>query len=409
MILPSNSTQVRESNIRMLLKTICDNGPLSKRELQQKTELSWGTVSSLTAILQHCGYLVTVGKQETLSGRKPEELDINPHQYFVVGIDLNIAGMCGVVTDMRGRVIKEWMRLFAQMEHDCILTTLTALLDDIFSEYSGKKILGIGVAVQGEVNVQNGVSVWLPQVSNWYNVPLRSILEQRYHCSVLLEHDPNCLMVAESVYGTPLMADVQDTLLIRIDQGIGMSIMSNGQLHRGVNGLSGELGHIVIDPDGPLCECGNKGCLGCYVSGGGLLRRLIEEVNRNRHTLLAAENLQTLSYREVATAALNGDVLSRELFETMGEKLGLALSTLYNIFNVDIVIIYGDMCRYRELFLRTMQENLQAHIFRKTAVKLVFSELGKNSAAQGAALLLSRHFVQTMDFKELTAETAKES
>lgn len=401
MLYPSNSAQVRVSNIRTLLTAIRDHGPVAKRELQQITGLSWGSVSSLTNILLHKGYVVAEERQVASTGRKPDDLDININDNFIIGIDLNITGLCGIVTDLKGRIVQERMRLFPRLDRECILHTLYMLLDDIMEMYAGKHIVGIGMAVQGVVNTEDGISVLIPSVSDWERVPLRQLLSERYRCPVSLWHDPNCLMIAERKLGTPLMRNAEDALLIRLDQGIGMSILSNGELHFGVDGEAGELGHVVNDPDGPLCRlCGKKGCLSVYASGAGLTEQFIEAVNHNRQTQIAFEKVQTLTYRDIAEAAHKGDKLSLELFHTMGEKLGMTLSVLYTLFNPEVIVMYGDMCQQRELFLAPMHERLQRHLYRNITVQLVFSELGRNAAALGAALMVSDDTIGSLEFEE---------
>lgn len=402
MLHPSNSSQVRASNIRTLLTAIRDEGPISKRDLQQKTGLSWGSVSSLTAILLHHGYIVAAGKQTTSAGRKPDELDINSGDNYIIGIDLNVTGLSGVVIDMKGRILQEWLQEFPRLDYECLLETLFSMLDEMFSAYAGKNILGVGMAVQGVVNTHDGISVWIPAVRGWDNIPLRDILGDRYQCPVSLWHDPNCIMIAEREQGTPFMADAKDVLLIRLDQGIGMSIMSNGELHLGVKGEAGELSHIVVDPDGPMCaSCGNHGCLGAYASGGGLTERFLE-----RAPLLHQKNI---TYQDIAALAHKGDSPSLDVFRIMGEKMGQALSILSNIFSPELIVMYGDLCRHRELFLVPMQQHLQQHLYRDFSAQLIFSELGRNAAALGAALMVSQDTLNTLELKEWDIPPDKQS
>ena len=135
MLQPINSAQIRISNMRTLLTVIRDYGPISKRELQQRTGLSWGSVSSLTTLLLHSHHIVATSKQSTAPGRRPEELDINTSENLVIGLDLNVTGLCGIITDMKGRIVQEWMRAFPQLTYDCILNTIFTLLDDILNSY----------------------------------------------------------------------------------------------------------------------------------------------------------------------------------------------------------------------------------------------------------------------------------
>lgn len=394
MLQPSNSSQVRVSNMRTLLMAIQAEGPISKRDLQQKTGLSWGSVSSLSALLLQLGYIIQTGKQVTTAGRKPEELDINNNDNYVVGIDVNFTGFSGVVTDLKGRVLREWMREFSCTTYDSLLSSLFELLDEILSAYANKTILGIGLAVQGSVDTHNGISAWFPAVTGWNNVPLRDILTERYHLPVSLWHDPNCIMTAEREKGTPLMADAKDVLLIRLDHGIGMSIVSNGELHLGINGEAGELSHIVLDPNGPICDtCGNRGCLGAYAAGGCIAQRFAERTGET----------DGITYHEIAQRAHQNDQNALAVFHDMGEKMGQALSILYNLFNPELIVLYGEMCQHRELFLVPMQMRLQEHLYRDIPAQLVFSTLGRNAAALGAAFMVVHETLNTLEFKGLDA------
>lgn len=396
---PHNSAQIHCSNIRVLLDSIRRNGPISKRDLQKMTGMSWGTVSSLTGELLDQGYVILSGKQITNVGRRPEKLDINNTDFYIVGIDLNLSGLCAVVTDLRGRIIREWIRVISDNTYDCVMNTLFSLLDEILlRDYADKTILGIGIAMQGLVDVNNGVAQRMPQVRHWKDVPLKTMIEERYGRYTHLMHDPNCLMIAERAYGTSLLATAKDAVLLRLDSGIGMSIMSNGRIHVGSGGKAGEIGHIPVNPDGPVCSCGNRGCLEEYASGNALIRRFIERVDQGGQTEVNAANVGSIGYRGLALAARGGDALCMDLFRQMGDYLGLALSILFNIFNPEVVVLYGDLTAYRDLFSQPMQERLDAHLYSGIPAKLVFSEQGRHAAAQGAALAVSDHLLETKDF-----------
>ncbi len=399
MVNPRNSSQIRCNNLRTLLASIKEHGPISKRDLQKLTGLSWGAVSSLTGLLHEHQYVVYSGKQVTNVGRKPSELDINGNDHYIVGIDLNLSGICGVVTDMKGRIIREWLRLLASRDYDCVMETLLSLLDEIlYTAFPQKQILGIGLAVQGFVDVEKGVSRYFPHVKNWKDVPLKKLLEERYGFPTLLMHDPNCIMIAERAFGSSLMHVSKSAALVRMDNSIGMSLLFDGQLYLGATGQSGEFGHIPVNRDGPLCTCGSRGCLEEYASGNGLVRRFVEMVNQGRSTSVDPELVNGLGYKAVGDAALAGDQLCLDLFRQMGEYLGLALSTLFNILNPELVVLYGDMTVYRSLFYDVARKHLEEHLYTEIPSKLEFSVLGRNAAAQGVALVVSEKIVEQLEF-----------
>lgn len=401
MVSPRNSSQIRQNNIQTLLTAVKQHGPISKRDLQKLTGLSWGAVSSLIGLLHEHGYVIYTGKQVTNVGRKPNELDINTDDHYIIGVDLNLSGLYGVVTDMKGRIVREWLRLFTNNDYDSVMRLLFSLLDEIlYSAFPQKHFLGIGFAVQGFVDVENGVSVYFPNILHWKDVPLRHILEKRYGYSTLLMHDPHCIMVAERAFGSSFMRLTQNAVLLRMDNEIGMSLMANGQIYLGASGKSGEFGHIPVKADGPICSCGNRGCLNEFASGNGMVRRFVEQVNEGRKTSAFVDSIRNVGYKTIGAAGLDGDELCTELFCQMGEYLGLSLSILFNILEPELVVLYGDMTTYRSLFEDAMNKQLAAHVYTGIPVKLVFSELGRNAAAQGVALVVSDRMVEELDLDD---------
>ena len=403
---PRNSAEIRQNNIRSILNSIKENGPVSKRELQKYLGLSWGAVSALTSKLTANGYVVQVGKQTTNIGRKPDELDINSENNYLVGIDLNLSGICGVLADIKGRIIQKWVRLIAQNEYNCVIDTLFNLLDTIICvEYPHKNILGIGMAVQGIVDVANGVSVYFPEIRNWENVPIKEMIEKKYQKCTLIMHDPNCIMVAEKAFGSSWINIAQNAILLRIDNGLGMSMMLNQQLYMGTNGKAGELGHISMDVNGPLCACGNRGCLEEYASGNGLVRRFVEQVNQGKYTSANIGDINGVGYKVLIEAAEKGDELCLSLFRQMGRYLGIAVSIAINILNPDLVVLYGAMAENHDLYYDDMLQNINEHVFGDIPVKILISSLGVYAAAQGAALLASDYYVNNLNLGDNEMES----
>ena len=398
MVQPRNSSQIYQSNIKTLFMAVKENGPISKRELQQKTNLSWGAVSSLIGKLVDSGYVIPTGKQSTFAGRKPETMDINQDDNFVIGIDINLSGICGVATDLKGRIIWENTRLLARNDCESVKGTIFSLLDEIiFREFKDKKIVGIGVAMQGVVDARKGISVQFPQIQGWERVPIKRMIEDRYGIVTHLMHDPDCLMTAERSFGGSYMSLAKNIMLLRIDHGIGMSLVLNGELYLGSEGKACEIEHVPMGEDGPLCICGKRGCLAEFASGSGLVRRFVEQVNQGRKSNVNIDNLNRSGYKELAVTAKKGDALCKELFTQMGGYLGRAICWIVNILNPDVVVLCGDMVRYRELFFDVLQAQLDMHLFDDISCRLVFSKLGSDAAAQGTAIATAEKLIDGLD------------
>ena len=217
-------------------------------------------------------------------------------------------------------------------------------------------------------------------------------MEERYGFPTLILHDPNCIMEAERAFGTTMLGSADNAILLRIDNGIGMSVLVDRAIYIGSNGKAGELGHISVDRNGALCVCGKRGCLEEYASGEGLVRRFIEQVNRGRKSAVPAYEVG-LNYDMLVDAARQGDPLCLELFRQMGEYLGFSISLLLNLFNPDLVVMYGSLADQHDLYEEAMREEIARYVYKSIPVKIQYSGMGKNAAAQGVALAMSERVI----------------
>jgi len=391
---PKNSMEVRRSNLRLLLMTIRNNDRISKRELERLTGLSWGTISFLVSDLIKNGYIVPVGKQSTQSGRWPDTFSINSDNYYVVGLFISMNSIDAMVTDLKGSILKEWKRFLVRQEYSCIMDTLLSFLDEIILEtYADKEIVSIGIAIQGTVDTKNGISVYFSPFQNWENVPLKDIIENRYHIPTVIMHDPNCLMAAEQVKGELYKKDIKNAVMISTD-GLGISLMLNGQLYLGSHNAAGEFGHVPIVENGAVCPAGHRGCLLEYATAAGIMRRLLEEVNQGTTTSVDMNNL---NFKAMISAAENGDKLCLRLFHRLGEYLGIGISGFANVMDPEIVILHGDLVPAAHLFLKPLQDKLDAHLYRDTPIKLLLSKTGDNATVFGAAITASEFWIRQLE------------
>ena len=395
---PKNGMQIREANARRLLEFIQTHGPLSKRELQYHTKLSWSVVSTLTTKMIENGQVVLTDKQHTTAGRKPTELDINPYDYLIIGLDINLSGLRALLTDLKGRTIQKWERRVTNYDGDVLINEIMNLIDTVCKAYQHKHMVGIGLAVQGIVDVEKGISVHFPQIQNWSNVMLQDIIEQKYGIPTVLMHDPDCIMSAEIAHGRTNISRDKNVILVRLDAGIGVSIMLNGQLYFGATSVAGEIAHINMDSDGAQCRCGNRGCLEEYVTGVGLIRRFEEAVANGGETGLTLGELEEQGYSAIIQAAQSGDRLCRQLFTQLGNYLGRGISTLINILNPHTIVFYGELTSCKSLYYSEMMKLINRHIYHNTTCDILFSGMDYYAAALGAALQAADRYINLYDY-----------
>lgn len=158
-----------------------------------------------------------------------------------------------------------------------MLVDLYALIDHVLREVDNKHIVAMGVAVQGIVNRGNTTSVLFPGFSDWEQIDLKRLVEERYGITTFLFHDPDAIMCAEKLLRNARDPSLRNAALIRLENGVGLSIMINREIFTSMTGKGGELGHINVVPDGLPCSCGDRGCLEPYITSGGIIRRFLME------------------------------------------------------------------------------------------------------------------------------------
>lgn len=370
-------------NQQLLLSKIKELGPITKRELQDATGLSWGLISKLVNLLVDEGYIESYCRETESVGRKAEEFDINNHRNFFVGIDFNYRGIFVVLTDMKGRIIKQYERDFALQErtYEGALNTLFELLDTIFEQYSQQKILGIGLAMQGVVDRKKGNSLNIEKIKGWRDIPIKAILEDRYYVNVDVEHDPECLMKSESVFGCMHGRGIQDAILVSISHrtGLGMAIMVHGDVYYGANGKAGEIGYSIVKE--PLE--GFAVYLQDYVLKEDILLQYKELV----------QNDHDVTYMDIEERAKAGDLVCRDIYKRMGRNIGYAITSACVFLNPEMVVVHATTCGCADLMFAEIDNVVSSNVY-DSAVKIKMSTLSNDAVALGGALTAIEHAMQ---------------
>lgn len=384
---------MRNANTLSVLACIRDFGPLTKRDIQRRTGLSWGAVSIITSELLKKEIINENKSEEITVGRKPSNLDINGTRNLIVGVDINIEGLTAVTIDLRCKVLGIAREDIIKNDKEAIIAQVKGLIGRLLqaTDIRLENVIGIGVAMQGAVDVDKGISIYAPHFENWQNVPLKDMLEEYFGITVYVEHDPNCMALSERWMG--LARNVDNLLMIRLSMGVGMSILINGELYRGADGSAGEFGHITMNPGGVRCSCGNYGCLEAYASGTSILQRASEGLKLGRTSAqLNVEGSGEITLAGVAAAARQGDAFINGLFDEAGIYLGIGISNLINLLNPQLIVIGGELVGYGDLFLDKAIDIATRRAWRNSRVRIERSRLGGNPASVGAAAMFIQKF-----------------
>ncbi len=296
-------------NCSTVLHVIRNCGPVSRRQISDITGLSWGGMTKIVNKLFDHGYIVEE-KEEKASGagRTPGRIRIDETKNVVIGLDLNREGFEAYVMNLCGHVLKTYSQDISYENKEELLKKILAFTKKAAEEYKEKKIRAIGIAMQGEVDGEKGISVSFPHCPDWENVPIKEIMEREFKVDVFVEHDPNCML-----YSKLMDEESENMLLFRLDRSIGMAASVNGEILRG-NGLL-EVAHCIIVPEGKSCRCGNKGCIEAY------LAPCLEKGKANQQAL-------------------------QELLR----PLAVFLYNMARIFRSETVLLTGKLIRYRTAF-----------------------------------------------------------
>jgi glucokinase len=224
----------------------------------------------------------------------------------------------------------------------------------------------------------------------WRQVPLKKLLEKELGCTVIVDNDAN--VAAWGLYKTQISSSVKDMIVMTLGTGVGGGIIVNGELHRGVTGSAGEVGHMNISETGPLCNCGNYGCLETYVGGPHIVRKVRKALGRGERSRLQKlfkEDPDQITPHEVAKAARAGDAFARSIWDGVGHALGLAIGDLVYILNPELIVFTGGIALAKGLILKPLWKTLRKRSFKTpiAAVKIRVAEDASHIGVIGASLL----------------------
>lgn len=259
---------------------------------------------------------------------------------------------------------------------------------DLVGRFSPLPPGAVGVAVPGPLSVRDGVVFEPPNLRGWREVPLRRMLEERLHRPVVLENDANAAALGEWWRGAGRGS--RHLVYVTVSTGVGGGLVLEGRLYRGAGDTAGEIGHVVVDPTGPVCSCGRRGHLEGIASGPAIARWTEEQLRAGRPSVLAGR--KGLSAREVAEAAEAGDGLAREAFARAGRYLGWAVAGLLNLLNPEVVVLGGGVVRAGRWLLDPLREAARESSFERPwrAARIVTAGLSGRAGLVGAAYVAMR-------------------
>ncbi|MDB6030801.1 MAG: Glucokinase [Verrucomicrobiales bacterium] len=283
----------------------------------------------------------------------------------------------------------------AQRGHDAVIERIYRCVQDAVDEcdLSLKQIRAIGVGAPGAVDPESGKVIFAPNL-DWKDVPLKKELEKHLDVPISIENDCNICTIG--VYETELKAKPKNMLGIFIGTGIGGGLILNGHLYSGFNRTAGEIGHMVIDVNGPKCGCGNNGCFEALASRTALFRRIHTAVKAGQKTILTdmlGPNLEDLRSGNLRKAIRRGDKFVDRVVEEAAEYTGIAVGNLINIFNPEVIVLGGGVIEaLADEMMAIIIEIAKDYALPGTSkgIEIMASKLGDDAGIVGGAVIAKR-------------------
>lgn len=371
---------MRDLNTSLVVNFVKTEGPISRADLARLSHLTPATVSSIVAPLLRQGILSEVAIGPSNGGRPPVLLHLNPKAGYVIGIKLRENGLTTVLTDLDTEVIysAESSAPLSGRPEAALQAVEKAVKTAIAeSKVQRKKVVGLGIGLAGVIDSEHGTCRY-SHLLGWRDVALRDPLRRVLRLPVWIDNDVNTLAVAEKWFGAGQAH--RDFLTVSLGRGVGLGIVVDRKIYRGAQGGAGELGHVVVDAEGPLCQCGRQGCLEAKVGETALLARASSLLRRK------------VTWSELVKLAAAGDGAVVQTLNEAGTELGRALVNLVALFNPELVILSGEGVRLGNALIEPIKQALRTGTFADLGrdVDVVVQKWGDEAWAIGAATLVLR-------------------
>lgn len=308
-----------------------------------------------------------------------------------IGIDIGGTHIKLGLVDERGKILaRESFCTNSVRGRTRTLDALAGRIFDLKRCARKNRFVGVGIGAPGPIDVERGFVHFFPNIPGWKNTPLGRLLEKKLKLPVFLDNDANAMAWGEYCFGAGRGA--QSLLALTLGTGIGGGIVLNGRLFHGTSYSAAEIGHLVINENGPRCSCGSRGCVETYVGNGYFVRAIQKRLRAGQKSLLRdwwLKERRLLTPLLVAEAARAGDAFSKRVWRETGKHLGTALASLVNILNPDRIILGGGIALNKALLFPAVTDAIKKNAFpvASRSVKVVPAGLGVDAGWIGAAAL----------------------
>jgi predicted NBD/HSP70 family sugar kinase len=389
-----NRRLMRELNSKLILRTVRDYAPISQVEIAKKTRLSGGTVTSIMRDLNSQGFIEEVGFGKSSAGRRPILLRLNNQARFVIAFELTADRTMVAILDLSGTVVfRRLVRIASGMDAKAVLTkcccTAKALLKK--ARVPRKKVQGVGVVVEGAVDVKEGRLI-LSVNLGWQNVAIREIVERKLKWPCVVESTAASMAVGEYLYGAGRKH--KSVVILDIESGIGAVAIVEGRLLRGAHFLTGEIGHNLAVPNGNVCKCGKRGCLETVAAGPALVAKVRAAVSSGRGSTMDTSVLSckdSQAVRMISEAAVIGDSLAKKILRDAARYIGIEAARMINFLDPEALILTGYVSHAGgQILVEMIRKTAIAHMLQEPqrTMEIKLGTMGRDAAMLGVSAIM---------------------
>lgn len=391
-----NSKYMKKLNRMAVINIIKDHEPISRQQLAEITGLTPSAITGIIRELLDMGIIREVGLDKSTGGRRPIKLSFNPDAGYVFGVEVTrfetFVGTCDLKNNPTDfRTIKIDMS-----EPKKGLKKLAAVVKEIMNEeqYKEKPFLGVGVAFPGLLYAFEGkVKRSINLGTSWDFFPVKQVLEKEIDMPVFIENNSKASALAERWFGGA--TECRDLVYVNLGEGISAGVIINDRILQGAQGHAGEIGHMSIQKDGPLCNCGNRGCLESVCGIPAIMRKVKNEISiipdNDPLKKLWAEKGE-ISIEDIISSSRIKNSYSHNLLKQVAEYIGKAIANVINFYNPECVFIGGKMAPAAKYFIDIIKTAVNTHAFPEIArsTDIQISSLQEKAGVMGACALVLR-------------------
>ncbi|WP_421684967.1 ROK family transcriptional regulator [Thermus thermophilus] len=376
---------------RRVLDLLLWKGQLTRRDITLQTGYSRSKVYDVVEALKERGLVEETEVQASTGGRPPAAVRLRDDLGVLVGIDLGATSLDVALLSPNLQILAHHAEdLDVRLGPGPVMARVRAVILQLLQRLcrTPAEVVGIGMGVPGPVEFKSGLLINPPIMPGWEGFSIRDYLWETFSCPVFVDNDVNVMALGELWHDRKAHANF---VVIKVGTGIGAGIVCRGEIYRGADGAAGDVGHICVDPQGPICHCGNVGCVEAMAGGPAIARMALQAVERGESPLLAklCEERGTLTPLEVGQASREGDPVANRIIQRAGQLIGQMLASLVNFFNPSQILVGGGVTKIGPLLLASIRQSVYQRSLPLSTRHLYigYTRLGDHSGLLGAGAL----------------------